>query len=730
MSTNTNGSSPDTVTHLKLGENAPEANNPNGTSFFTSANSVIGGITPTGTVALGAQSGLIHFNIQTNVDLVTPLTLSGNYNPNTGQAPQCQQGAAYSLAQPASLKMYAATLATTSPVSTASTGSGNYSSQDQVPDLANGGAPMAINHVPDWYLNYLASQNIAVGDIVARSFGIATIFVSNVSIEFLTVNLHDGTYGTLNILLNPSATFQATSQTTQTCTPFDTDVTTLGTSVAKNWNCTTGYKGEALFGCAGTTTGPAVTMQTITAPVASVQHFKIAVAHNGTVKNNTCSGAGTSNLGQPVGIARCANAGVPPGAPSTSGIPNNGPCLLNADPNAADALNNGIGDICRATGGSYANVDTTDIVLSAENANASAPTNAGLACTGFETSHTAAGPLMGESLPPFAACQDADQDGAINSVDNCPFTPNAPLRVALPGDNQQDTDHDGIGDACDPQPYIAGDGTGYVPGAITAVTTSGTIAQRITECDQAWTEGAGIGAVSCSNTLDSDADGTPDFRDTGTGACLQDHFADSNHDGYSDGDQAAPTTATTCTKFAGVGLGQDTIAAGNGCLTDPNLARSDINMDGVVNGLDLNQLGKSYLKNVAGHADPVGEKDFNHDGVVNGLDLNILGKHYLKSITANCTNVVVAAGQKDATGSELFVYFDRVPTSVHQVKIVCTGGGATPPLSTTGVTITVTGIPSAGPSSGAAVYRNVPAADFPCSVFFDTVLVKTFTVAP
>jgi hypothetical protein len=71
------------------------------------------------------------------------------------------------------------------------------------------------------------------------------------------------------------------------------------------------------------------------------------------------------------------------------------------------------------------------------------------------------------------------------------------------------------------------------------------------------------------------------------------------------------------------------------------IMRVDYNGDNVVNGLDLNVLGKNYLKTYT-RVDPpdgvdvsvpmsVQRVDANGDLVINGLDLNILSKNYLKT---------------------------------------------------------------------------------------------------
>jgi hypothetical protein len=56
------------------------------------------------------------------------------------------------------------------------------------------------------------------------------------------------------------------------------------------------------------------------------------------------------------------------------------------------------------------------------------------------------------TAPPFTVDQDLDCDDILNTVDNCPLVQN-PL--------QGDSDRDGVGDACDPAPYIVGNGSGY-----------------------------------------------------------------------------------------------------------------------------------------------------------------------------------------------------------------------------------------------------------------------------
>ncbi|MBL8132351.1 MAG: thrombospondin type 3 repeat-containing protein, partial [Anaerolineae bacterium] len=102
---------------------------------------------------------------------------------------------------------------------------------------------------------------------------------------------------------------------------------------------------------------------------------------------------------------------------------------------------------------------------------------------------------------------DPDGDGISNLLDNCSFVPNP---------DQLDTNHDGLGDACDPNPYYfpAADGDNdYVANIDDNCPT-------IFNPEQEDTDGDGLGDA-CDEppppppdeTIDVDRDGIVDWRD-------------------------------------------------------------------------------------------------------------------------------------------------------------------------------------------------------------------------
>jgi hypothetical protein len=153
--------------------------------------------------------------------------------------------------------------------------------------------------------------------------------------------------------------------------------------------------------------------------------------------------------------------------------------------------------------------------------------------------------------PTSAAAPDADTDGWLNTIDNCPL-------VANP--DQIDADSDSIGNVCDPSPLVPGLGQGWAGG----------FNDSDDVCEDEWTEGdsevlfapapsdvdeypplytgkglpaAGTEDRYCANWLapgkimDSNDDMTPDYTTLQTPA-VGDKDSDSDFDGCSDMDES------------------------------------------------------------------------------------------------------------------------------------------------------------------------------------------------
>lgn len=153
--------------------------------------------------------------------------------------------------------------------------------------------------------------------------------------------------------------------------------------------------------------------------------------------------------------------------------------------------------------------------------------------------------------PLWDAGQDIDGDTYLNYVDNCPTVRDRDLDDDHVVDYQRDSDGDGVGDLCDAEPTIPGDGKGYPD------PSPGTFSDYDELCDDPWTVGAPEPPYEperlclkadglATDWNDSNDDGVPDYLVVPGGGVMADCDSDTDSDGLVDAVEAAPPDVQPC----------------------------------------------------------------------------------------------------------------------------------------------------------------------------------------
>ncbi len=609
------------------------------TAFFNEATTSYTGIVAATLLPVnyGSQIGSIEFDIQTSNNAT--LLASNNINLTTGQPPRCgEAGTDHVSITAVTTPIFAANKsAAATTVSSAPNPARSPYTFDQEEDLAAGGVPLGVTQQLDWYPNLLLQLGAPDSIVVSRGYAIAKVTPqTQTTVSFLNLSLSTGNKQ-VTVLGNPIAEFSARGQAVSTCPPFQSVVHTQGNGSTNLWDCSSDYFGAPVAGCAGTLAGTGMADELKTSAIAATYDYEIAIS---------------------TGLNLDGDA-APSGAALWNAWDN---CTVDANSTQADPNSNGIGTACKGGGAVWTNLT------------AGATTNAGFTCDGSDADHTAVSFVGGGPAYVFAKCQDADQDGVLNSIDNCPLTLNADQVSSL---------KDGIGDACRPAmafltlpPTNGVTSPEGVPGTGVGYPTE-TVAQDFCNQEQA-IGGAGALAAYCVTAtmaipfVDSNANAQPDFLQeyttpgTITRHCLQDHKQDSNFDGYSDSDQGTPASLGalcptlypaapadplgfknpypssgslgTNTQISAC-LGRNKNGAG-AVATGYKIAKADVNANGIVNILDLSAVAApgTYLASNYGldSGDRRWEMDQNMNGVINILDLSQMANPsvYLKSVPA------------------------------------------------------------------------------------------------
>jgi hypothetical protein len=208
---------------------------------------------------------------------------------------------------------------------------------------------------------------------------------------------------------------------------------------------------------------------------------------------------------------------------------------------------------------------------------------------------------------PAGSDPDSDDDGFFDDVDNCPTNAN-------PG--QEDTDEDGVGDACEEvDPPVDGDGDG-VPDEADNCPNNSNPGQEDTDED-----GVGDACEEVDPPVDGDGDGVPDEADNCPNNANTQQ-ADQDEDGTgdacdddADGDDVDDSTDNCAGTYNPAQVDSDGDTEGDGC-------DSDDDADGVDDGVD-NCENKSNPDQADTDGDGIGdacEGDRDSDGVDDNTD--------------------------------------------------------------------------------------------------------------
>ena len=501
------------------------------------------------------------------------------------------------------------------------------------------GWPMGISRVPSVVPDTLTALGLPASALVSRGYGVIH-GLQNTTVTLMTVftGTTQGTdaVSTIIVLGNPYGAQDPAKADVMNCTPFSSALTLRGTTIASAGSKT--INGATVSGDYSPAAAAGQTLQTICDATLPAQSACNPSARTVSLLLST---AGDDDGD---GVADASDD-----------------CPTVADP--AQSSFAGIGDACGGALGVNAGLGYDN------NASSAIAAFAAASCSGLP--HSTANAM---------SCTDVDGDGIKNASDNCPFVANA---------MQQNRDGDSRGDACEgdgADPGLTGSGTNseaFTPGDFT-----GGYRDFDDRCDAAYNVGGALSlTATCSSFTsvpgpggcctgpgtsfaDANDDGVPDYLLVASIA-TRDHRGDANGDGYSDADEGSPVncgvascgnlttyaTAETpscsdagrhCGTIAVSPVGAPRVAAGGaglgcwrsidsaGALRTTALAKSDVDLDGVVSILDITTAASWFGDHVGGADDPRWEGNFDGDGVISILDLGAMASNIGRSVSAGC----------------------------------------------------------------------------------------------